>query len=322
MTYPNPFILERADPYVTKGPDGYYYFTASYPAFYSVEKGYDRIILRKSKTVAGLAEAQEHTIWRAHSDGDMAVHVWAPELHYIGGRWYIFFAAADSDDVWHIRPYVLRCNGNDPVNDSYEELGMMQAADGDNTSFKAFSLDATYFESDSKHYVIWAEKRELSVLMMAQINPTQPNKLIGMPMLLSKPEYDWELVKEKVNEGPSVLMSGDKVIVFFSASGTGAEYCIGMTWAYKNSDLMNPSSWHKLDKPILSTDDLEGEVGPGHNSFVVDENGKQLIVYHARPASHLTKECSTYCDESLYDPCRHARIKEVKFDSNGLPVII
>ena len=25
--YPNPFILERADPYVTKGPDGYYYFT-------------------------------------------------------------------------------------------------------------------------------------------------------------------------------------------------------------------------------------------------------------------------------------------------------
>ena len=29
--YQNPFIEERADPYITKGPDGFYYFTASYP---------------------------------------------------------------------------------------------------------------------------------------------------------------------------------------------------------------------------------------------------------------------------------------------------
>ena len=29
--YPNPFILERADPYIVKGSDNYYYFTASYP---------------------------------------------------------------------------------------------------------------------------------------------------------------------------------------------------------------------------------------------------------------------------------------------------
>ena len=29
--YQNPFIEERADPYITLGPDGFYYFTASYP---------------------------------------------------------------------------------------------------------------------------------------------------------------------------------------------------------------------------------------------------------------------------------------------------
>ena len=44
MNYPNPFIPQRADPYVTKGPDGNYYFTASYPAFMNVDSGYDRVI--------------------------------------------------------------------------------------------------------------------------------------------------------------------------------------------------------------------------------------------------------------------------------------
>ena len=49
---------------------------------------------------------------------------------------------------------------------------------------------------------------------------------------------------------------------------------MGMTWAYADSDLMVISSWRKKDTPIISTKDLVDEVGPGHNSFVVDENGE------------------------------------------------
>lgn len=322
MSYPNPFIIERADPYVTKGADGYYYFTASYPAYLSVDKGYDRIILRRSKTVAGLRDAEEHTIWTAHKSGNMGAHIWAPEIHCINGTWYVMFAAGDKEDVWRIRPYFLKCNGNDPINDSYVELGRAQATEGDDVSFEDFSLDMTYFENNGEHYLLWAEKRGDSVIMMAKIDPNEPNKLISKPIMLTKPEYDWELIRYRVNEGASVLKHGDKVIVFFSASGTGEEYCMGMLWADRNSDLMDISAWTKLDTPVLSTKDLVDEVGPGHNSFVVDENGKQLIVYHSRPASHLTGECGTYCDETLYDPCRHARIKEIQFDENDMPIII
>ena len=54
---------------------------------------------------------------------------------------------------------------------------------------------------------------------------------------------------------------------------------------------------------------------------VVDEEGNQLIVYHARPFSHFDKECGSYCDEPLYDPCRHARVKIVKFDKNNTPIL-
>lgn len=319
QNYPNPFIPERADPYVTKGPDGYYYFTASYPAYLNVESGYDRIILRKSETVIGLATAKEHTIWKAHNKGVMSKHIWAPEIHYIGGKWYVFFAAGEKENVWNIRPFVLMCEGSDPINDEWVEMGKMQASEGDEISFNSFSLDMTYFNHKNKHYLIWAESIGHSSLFMAEINPDEPWKLISKPILLTKPEYDWEKIRFSVNEGPAVLKTEDKVYVFFSSSGTGAEYCMGKVYADTNADLMDINSWRKCTEPALQTADLTDEAGPGHNSFVVDENGDLLLIYHARPQSHFEKACGTYCDEPLYDPCRHARVKFVSFDENGVP---
>lgn len=319
--YKNPFILQRADPYVTKGPDGFYYFTASYPAFYNVDNGYDRIVLRRYETVYGLSEADEITIWKAHTDGIMAKHIWAPEIHYIMGSWYVFFAAGDSDNIWNIRPYVLKCEG-DPFADEWIECGKAQALPGDKVSFNSFSLDMTYFEHKSKHYVIWAEIIGDSSLFMAEINPEKPWQLVSMPVMLTKPEYDWEKVRHRVNEGASVLKTDKKLCVFFSASGTGAEYCMGMLYADIDSDIMDVGSWTKLDTPVLQTKDLIGEVGPGHNSFVVDENNNLLLVYHARPEEHLTGECGTFCEESLYDPCRHARIKFMIINEEGFPEIV
>src|SRR5574344_2687608 len=60
----SPLILQRADPYVYFHSDGYYYFTASVPE-------YDRIELRRSWTIEGLANSQPHTIWRKHASGEL-----------------------------------------------------------------------------------------------------------------------------------------------------------------------------------------------------------------------------------------------------------
>ena len=318
--YADPFIKERADPYIVDGGDGFYYFTASYPAYGSVDKGYDRIILRRSNTVVGLSSAEEKTVWKAHSSGILSKHIWAPELHRIGGSWYIFFAAGSSDNIWAIRPYVLKCDG-DPYTGNWTECGQMQASAGDSESFANFSLDMTYFENNGKHYVIWAEIKGDSSLFMAEIDPSQPWKLISKPILLTKPEYDWELVNNRVNEGAAVLKTDKKVYVFFSASGTGSEYCVGRLEADINADLMSTGSWKKLSSPVLSTADVKGCAGPGHNSFVRNERGELLIVYHARPDSHSSQACGTYNKDPLYDPCRHTRIKRVVFDGSGTPMI-
>ena len=52
IRYNEPWILQRADPYVCRHTDGFYYFTASLPE-------YDGIALRRSRTLQGLSDAEE-----------------------------------------------------------------------------------------------------------------------------------------------------------------------------------------------------------------------------------------------------------------------
>ena len=297
--YNKPWILQRADPYVYRHTDGMYYFTASVPA-------YDGIVLRRSATLEGLAQAAETEIWHKHEDGIMSCHVWAPELHYIDGAWYIYFAAGNKDDVWAIRPYVLECKDADPITGTWTEKGKMQRADEDEFSFEAFSLDATVFENQGKWYYIWAEKvgvgKQISNLYIGELET--PYKLKTVQVLLTTPDYDWERVGYWVNEGPAVLKKNGKIFLTYSASETGVAYCVGMLTADADSDLLDPLSWHKERYPVLCSDDEIGIYGPGHNSFTVDEEGNDIMVFHARTETEIV-------GNPLYNPNRHAMFMRV-----------
>ncbi|MCI8769675.1 MAG: family 43 glycosylhydrolase [Lachnospiraceae bacterium] len=319
------FIADRADPYITLGADGYYYFTASYPMRGAGDKdGYDRIILRRSKTLEGLKTAEEKAVWDESESKISHRFIWAPEMHYIGGKWYLYYAASGSpNNVWDINCHVLMCEGNDPYNDKWVEKGKFQAAKGDNLSFTGFSLDMTYFECNGKSYVIWAQKpaNSTSNLYMAEVDPAEPWKTTTKAMLLTKPEYYWECVSIPVNEGPSVLIHNGKVIVAYSAAATGPEYCIGYMYADEKADLMDIKSWTKQKTPALTSEDLVEEYGPGHNSFTKDENGNDIFVYHSRSKECYEGTCGYGTEDPLYDPCRSARIRTVQWDENGLPIL-
>ena len=58
--YPSPLVSEKADPFIIyNDEDGYYYMTSSWPAYGSINAGYDRIALRRAKTLIGLQDAED-----------------------------------------------------------------------------------------------------------------------------------------------------------------------------------------------------------------------------------------------------------------------
>ena len=108
--FANPVVRQRADPHLTFNTDGYYYLASTVPE-------YDRLELRRARTLDALGAAEPKTIWRKHTTGPMGSHIWAPELHFIGGKWYVYFAAggAEKENVWNIRIYVLETAAANPL---------------------------------------------------------------------------------------------------------------------------------------------------------------------------------------------------------------
>ncbi|WP_430383180.1 glycoside hydrolase family 43 protein [Streptomyces sp. P10-4] len=300
--YANPLVRQRADPHITRHTDGQYYFTATVPE-------YDRIVLRRARTLNGLSTAAESVIWRAHATGPMGAHIWAPELHRIGGKWYIYFAAAPAEDVWAIRIWVLENAHPDPFQGTWVEKGQIK------TAWETFSLDATTFQHRGTRYLVWAQHEpgmdNNTALWISKM--ASPWTLTGPQVRLSTPEYDWECVGYKVNEGPYVLRRGGRVFLTYSASATDRHYCMGLLTADAHSDLLDARSWAKSPVPVFTSNDTTRQYGPGHNCFTVAEDGRtDVLVYHARQYEEIT-------GDPLHDPNRHTRIQKLGWKPDGTP---
>ena len=305
----NLIIEQRADPWVFRHADGFYYFTASVPE-------YDRIEIRKSETIKGLETSEPKVVWTKYDTGPMSKHIWAPEIHFIEGKWFIYFAAGERESIWKIRPYALECSDVDPIEGDWKECGMLRKAEGDLFSFTEFSLDATTFEHKNKRYLVWAQKvngeKGISNLYIAEMK--DPVTLSTVQVMLSTPDYDWERQGFWVNEGPAVIKRNRKVYITYSASATDHHYCIGLLTASQEDDLLDPDSWRKNREPIFQSSEESQLFGPGHNCFTTSEDGsKDIMIYHARDYKEIQ-------GDPLYDPNRHARAAEVTWSTEGITI--
>jgi GH43 family beta-xylosidase len=304
VTTTNPLVSQRADPFITRPVAGMYYFTGSVPE-------YDRVVVRGAPTIGGLATATESVVWRRPASGPLGGHIWAPELHRIDGRWYIYFAAGDAGDVFRVRMYVLESPLADPRDPAGWVLRGRIA-----TEWDGFSLDATTFEHRGRRYLVWAQSEpEIAVnssLYIAEMS--SPLALAGKPTRISTPTRGWETQGFRVNEGPAVLVRNGRVFVTFSASATDARYCMGLLTADARADLLDRASWVKTPDPVFTTNERTRQFGPGHNSFTVAEDGEtDVLVYHARDYRDIV-------GDPLYDPNRHARVQRLYWHRDGTPL--
>ena len=97
--FTNP-IAEGADPFVTQKDDSYYLCQErGRPGHLGLEVGQAH---RPGHQADGVAQAPEQG-WNSRE-------VWAPELHYLNGRWYIYYAASDGKQR---QPPLRRSGGGD-----------------------------------------------------------------------------------------------------------------------------------------------------------------------------------------------------------------
>lgn len=303
VKFSNPLVRQRADPHVTLHSDGFYYFTATVAQ-------YDRIELRRARTLDQLGKARPKVIWRKHASGVMGNHIWAPELHFIDGKWFMYFTAGTAEDKWAIRLYVLENSSPNPLEGRWVERGQLK------TAWESFALDATTFAHRGQRYLVWTQRRPEKELLATNIYIAAmdtPRSIGSAPVLLSTPEHGWEKVKFLVNEAPAVLVKNNQVFITYSASATDASYSMGMLQADAGANLLDAASWRKRSEPVFASSAANGQYGPGHNSFTTTPDGKtDVLVYHARNYRDIA-------GDPLNDPNRHTRAQVIRWRADGSP---
>jgi len=277
--FANPLLPSGADPW-TVYHDGYYYYTHTTGG---------NLTLWKTKRLAELATAEKKVVWTPPATGPNSREIWAPELHYLRGKWYLYYSADAGRNDDH-RVWVLENSSPDPLQGTWLDRGQLADPAADR-----WAIDGSVFEHRGQLYFIWsgwegATNGRQNIYLAPMKNPWT---LAGPRVLVSTPTYDWERNGDlgstsnpphvDVNEGPEVLRHGDKLFLVYSASGCWTDfYALGMLTASASSNLLDPKSWTKNPTPVFQQSAKNKVYAPGHNSFFTSPDGKEnWLLYHA-----------------------------------------
>lgn len=297
QVFQNPLLADGADPWIIRHSDGFYYM--------SVTLG-NRIALWKSRTMTGLAGTEPVVIWQPNPAELHANNLWAPELHHIDGRWYIYYTAGHSDESRRV--CVLQLQGEDPLHDQWRFMGPI------NTEHAG--LDGTIIQHQGELYFFYSGYGYFpdygSAIYGARMS--NPWTLTGENVLISAPTEAWEKQGGMaINEGPVFLQRNGRILIFSASATWSDDYCLGMTSISEQSNLLDQAAWHKHDGPVFSKNPSQGVYAPGHNSFTTSPDGQEdWIVYHAYSYSEAEMKRSEGSKRSL-------RIQRFGWTEEGMP---
>ena len=248
------------------------------------------LYVREAETVEGLfAEGiTEHLILPFSPERGFEQTFWAPEFHVIGGELYILFAVSGHE--WGPQCHMMKKKkaGRITDPDGWENPVRVVRKDGSPLADAAITLDMTYIGARSGSYVVWSYREHIgtpldsgSMLYIASIDEREPWRLTSDPVLLTRPLLGWENVAGTINNA------------------------LGLLTADSGSDLLDLRSWSKSITPVLTFYSVDGEYGPGHNSFFTGSDGELMIAYHA--------------ETGLTEMLRCDGIRRVHFRPDGTP---
>lgn len=266
--FTNPLLPSGPDPWITQ-VDGIYYY------MHTLGK---EIALWRTDNIANLAKAEKTVIWTPPKKGPNAHSIWAPELHRLDGKWYLYYSATASghkDDA-HRAVFVLENTGPDPMKGTWVDRGRI------NTAYAG--IDGSVFDHGGKRYFVYSPYvGPTSGLAIAEME--NPWTLKGTESILTQADQPWEQKGgRQIVEGPEFLLGpkGDLFIVYSASACWSDDYALGLLHAPAGADPLDPTAWSKSAQPVFRS--ANGVYATGHNGFFMSPDGKEhWIIYHANP---------------------------------------
>lgn len=268
----NVLIEDGEDPWVISHRGNLFYCT--------VDREKQKILVSKFNSLADMSKAELVQVWPGKSGKTPEfLEIWSPELQFIDGEWYIYFALYNGENGKE-RMYVLKATSDNPQGE-YELKKKLEIATD------RWAIDGSVFVAgNGVKYFIWSGwegyNNQSQNIYIAKMD--DPLTIASDRVCISMPEFDWEKQGyPHVNEGPQVLSNNGRIFIIYSASGSWTDdYCLGQL-TYLGGDPLDPSSWRKEPQPVFSKSDTI--FGPGHASFVKIDN-QDYIIYHAARRSN------------------------------------
>jgi GH43 family beta-xylosidase len=293
--FTNPLLGSGPDPWVIQHDGMYYYLNTT---------GHN-LVIRKTKAISDLGQTKELVVWTPPAKGPNARDIWAPELHRLHNKWYLYYTAGSSESIHPQHTFVLENTAKDPTTGSWTDKGQIR-----DTAANHFAIDGTIFTYKGKNYFIWSGHNGKDVVQRLYIARMEnPWTLVSPRVEIAAPQYPWE--KNGINEGPEILKNAKGAIfLVFSASGCWTDdYALGIMQLKHNADPMQPQSWTKFAEPAMQSKPENGAYAPGHNGFFKSPDGREdWIIYHANA------KAAQGCGQQ-----RNPRMQRISWTSEGRP---
>lgn len=304
QTFTNP-VFNSQDPWVTY-VNGTYYYSESYC-------GVADICVKTSSTLTGLSSAPWIGLWSHGQNTDPnGSDIWAPEIHFLNGNWYIYYAADNGNNNNH-HLFILQSSSGSPTGPYVEgNTGLPHGQLNESTGNWAIDPDV-FVAGDGNLYITFSCTNQNNSNFPQRIclaPMSNPLTISGATVFLSTPDQYWETRDAAIQEGPvGYTRNGNTYITYSgSASWVANDYAVGLL-KNTSANILNPSSWVKSG-PIL--DHHSNVFGPGSVVFVPSIDGSEYwVLYHG-------------IDNSTCSPaynCRDIRMQQMFFDSVGYPVL-
>jgi len=263
-----PVPLPGQDPWLVPYQDGHLLVQSA--------QGDRRIVVRRVFDVDRMEVGAAETVWapspwRRLRGSRHDRELWAPELHQLDGRWYIYYAGSDGVNANH-RSYVLEAT--DPFG-PYREVGWI----GD-VAHDVWAIDLTVLEHSGRRFALWSgwEADGESGVQHLYIAPMCDPVTVSAPRVrISSPEHPWERSVAPINEGPQALYRSDggTFVLFAADASWTTAYATGVL-ELVGDDPLDPVAWRKHPDPLMT--------GGGHGCVVDTPAGARYV--HHRKTGH------------------------------------